>query len=111
LRDSFSALFFVSFGLSVDPAVLLDVLPIAAILGVLGAITKFSSGYWAARHAGSTPRGARRAGATLIPRGEFSIVLAGIAIAGGVDPELGPITVAYVLLLAVGGSLAAKYMA
>lgn len=111
LRDSFSALFFVSFGLSVDPAVLLDVLPIAAILGVLGAATKFSSGYWAARHAGSTPRGARRAGATLIPRGEFSIVLAGIAIAGDVDPELGPITVAYVLLLAVGGSLAAKYMA
>jgi CPA2 family monovalent cation:H+ antiporter-2 len=47
----------------------------------------------------------------LIPRGEYSIVLAGIAIAGGVDPELGPITVAYVLLLAVGGSLAAKYMA
>jgi CPA2 family monovalent cation:H+ antiporter-2 len=42
LRDSFSALFFVSFGLSVDPAVLLDVLPIAAILGVLGAITKIS---------------------------------------------------------------------
>jgi CPA2 family monovalent cation:H+ antiporter-2 len=110
LRDSFAALFFVSFGLAVDPASLVDVLPIAALLAAIGAISKFGSGYWAARHAGSSSRGARRAGVTLIPRGEFSIVLAGIAIAGGVDGDLGPITVAYVLILAVGGSVAARFV-
>jgi len=110
LRDSFAALFFVSFGLTVDPASLVDVLPIAVALAAIGAVTKFGSGYWGARHAGSTSRGARRAGVTLIPRGEFSIVLAGIAIAGGVDGDLGPITVAYVLILAVGGSVAARFV-
>jgi CPA2 family monovalent cation:H+ antiporter-2 len=110
LRDSFAALFFVSFGLVVDPRSLVEVLPIAGLLAVLGAASKFGSGYWAARRAGSSKRGARRAGATLVPRGEFSIVLAGIAIAGGIDSDLGPITVAYVLLLAVGGSVAARFV-
>jgi CPA2 family monovalent cation:H+ antiporter-2 len=103
-------LFFVSFGLVVDPRSLVEVLPIAGLLAVLGAASKFGSGYWAARRAGSSKRGARRAGATLVPRGEFSIVLAGIAIAGGIDSDLGPITVAYVLLLAVGGSVAARFV-
>ena len=110
LRDSCAALFFVSFGLVVDPRSLVEVLPIAGLLAVLGAASKFGSGYWAARRAGSSKRGARRAGATLVPRGEFSIVLAGIAIAGGIDSDLGPITVAYVLLLAVGGSVAARFV-
>ncbi len=110
LRDSFAALFFVSFGLTVDPASLVDVLPIAIALAAIGAATKFGSGYWGARHAGSTPRGARRAGVTLIPRGEFSIVLAGIAIAGGVNGDLGPITVAYVLILAVSGSVVSRFV-
>jgi CPA2 family monovalent cation:H+ antiporter-2 len=110
LRDSFAALFFVSFGLVVDPRSLVEVLPIAGLLAVLGAASKFGSGYWAARRTGSSKRGARRAGATLVPRGEFSIVLAGIAIAGGIDSDLGPITVAYVLLLAVGGSVAARFV-
>jgi CPA2 family monovalent cation:H+ antiporter-2 len=110
LKDSFAALFFASFGLVVDTSTLVKVLPIAALLAGLGALSKFGSGYWGARRAGSTPRGARRAGVTLIPRGEFSIVLAGIAIAGGIDSDLGPITVAYVLLLAVGGSIAARFV-
>lgn len=110
LRDSFSALFFVSFGLAVDPVTLIGVLPVAGLLALVGAASKFGSGYWTARRRGSTSRGARRAGVTLIPRGEFSIVLAGIAIAGNVDADVGPITVAYVLLLAVGGSMAARFV-
>lgn len=108
LRDAFAALFFVSFGISVDPQDLAKFLPIAALLALISGSTKFLSGYWAARQGGISSRGARRAGATLIPRGEFSIVLAGIALAGGVNADLGPITVAYVLLLAVGGSVLAR---
>ena len=49
-----------------------------------------------------------RAGTALIARGEFSIVIAGIAVAEGVEPELGPIAATYVLLLAIAGPLAAK---
>jgi CPA2 family monovalent cation:H+ antiporter-2 len=44
----------------------------------------------------------------LIARGEFSIVIAGIAVAAGGEPELGPLAAAYVLLLAIAGPLAAK---
>jgi CPA2 family monovalent cation:H+ antiporter-2 len=110
LRDSFAALFFVSFGLTVDTAALFEVLPIALLLAALGAVSKFGSGYLGARRLGASSRGARRAGVVLIPRGEFSIVLAGLAIAGGIDADLGPITVAYVLLLATGGSVASRFV-
>lgn len=110
LRDSFAAIFFVSFGLAVDPRDLLTFLPIAGALAAIGAASKFASGYWSARRAGVSTRSARRAGVALIPRGEFSIVLAGIAIGGGVNPDLGPIVVTYVLLTAIGGSLASRFV-
>jgi CPA2 family monovalent cation:H+ antiporter-2 len=45
----------------------------------------------------------------LIPRGEFSIVLAGIGVTSGLNNDLGPMVVAYVLILAVGGSLAIRF--
>ena len=110
LRDSFAAIFFVSFGLAVDIKDLVQFLPIAGTLAAIGAATKFVSGYVSAKKSGSAKRAARRAGVALIPRGEFSIVLAGIAIAGGVNADLGPIVVAYVLLTAIGGSLAARFV-
>ena len=48
------------------------------------------------------------AGTALIARGEFSIVIAGLAAAAGSD-EIKPIATAYVLVLAIGGPLVAKY--
>jgi CPA2 family monovalent cation:H+ antiporter-2 len=39
----------------------------------------------------------------------FSIVIAGIGVAGGVDRDLGALSATYVLLLAVGGSLALRF--
>ena len=110
LRDSFSAVFFVSFGLAVDAKDLLQFIPVAGALALIGAASKFGTGYWSSRRVGTSPRAARRAGVALIPRGEFSIVLAGIAIAGGVNSDLGPIVVTYVLLTAIGGSLATRFV-
>lgn len=110
LRDSFAAVFFVSFGLSVDAKDLLEFIPVAGVLALVGAASKFGSGYWSARRVGVSTRAARRSGVALIPRGEFSIVLAGIAIAGGINPDLGPVVVAYVMLTAIGGSLAARFV-
>jgi CPA2 family monovalent cation:H+ antiporter-2 len=46
----------------------------------------------------------------LVPRGEFSIVLAGIGVAGGVNSDLGPMVVSYVLILAISGSLLARFV-
>ncbi len=42
-------------------------------------------------------------------RGEFSIVIAGLAVTAGIEPGLGPLATAYVLILVVTGPLAARY--
>jgi CPA2 family monovalent cation:H+ antiporter-2 len=109
IRDVFGGLFFVFFGLQVDPAALPPVLVPAVALAVAGAVTKSATGWWAARRAGIGPRGRVRAGLSLIPRGEFSIVIAGLAVAAEVDADFGPLTTAYVLILAVFGSLAMRF--
>jgi CPA2 family monovalent cation:H+ antiporter-2 len=52
--------------------------------------------------------GRARAGAALVARGEFSIVIAGLAVAAGaVDDQLAALATAYVLLMAILDSLAA----
>ena len=106
LRDLFAAIFFFFFGLEIDPATLVPALPLALALGVVTAATKVVTGYWAARRAGITKRGGFRAGLELIPRGEFSIVIAGLGAA--VEPSLGPVSAAYVLFLALIGPLLAR---
>ncbi|MDE3109534.1 MAG: cation:proton antiporter [Acidobacteriota bacterium] len=106
LRDLFAATFFFFFGLEIDPSVLPRVLPLALILAGVTALTKIASGYWAARRAGSDVRGRLRAGSVLVARGEFSIVIAGLGSA--LEPRLGTLSAAYVLLLAIVGPLLAR---
>lgn len=108
LRDLFAAVFFVFFGLITNPASFPPVAGIAALLAVAGIITKTTTGWIAARRAGIGPVGRARAGAALIPRGEFNIVIAGLAVAAQVHPDLGPLAAAYVLILAITGPLAAR---
>ena len=109
LRDLFAATFFFFFGLEIDPASLPRVLPQAAALGAVTALTKLLTGWWAARRAGIASPGRWRAGATLVARGEFSIVIAGLGV--GLEPQLGPLSAAYVLLLAVLGPILARFVA
>ena len=85
MRDLFAAVFFVFFGLSTDPAEIPPVLGIALALAVLTALTKIATGWYAARRAGVKSAGRWRAGGTLVARGEFSIVIAGLAV--GVEPR------------------------
>ncbi|PRX96145.1 cation:proton antiporter [Allonocardiopsis opalescens] len=108
LRDLFAAVFFVFFGLQTDPGDFAPVAALAALLAVIGIATKLVTGYIAARSAGAGRLGGARAGAALIPRGEFSIVVAGLAVAAGVDSDLATLAVAYVLIVAVVGPLAAR---
>ena len=108
LRDLFAAAFFVFFGLQIDPATLGPVAGYAALLAVVGVLTKLATGHLAARRAGVGRFGRARAGAALVARGEFNIVIAGLAVAAGMDTELGAFAAAYVLLLAVAGPLIAR---
>jgi CPA2 family monovalent cation:H+ antiporter-2 len=108
LRDFFAAIFFAFFGLSVDPSTLPEMLAAASLLAFVTAVTKFMAGWWAARSAGVGTRGRARAGTTMIARGEFSIAIAGLGVSVGIEPELGSLAAAYVLILAVLGPIAAR---
>jgi CPA2 family monovalent cation:H+ antiporter-2 len=107
LRDLFAAVFFVFFGLSTDPAEIPPVLGTALLLAALTMVTKIATGWYAAGRAGIKPAGRWRAGGTLVARGEFSIVIAGLAV--GTAPQLGPLATAYVLILVVLGPVTARY--
>jgi len=107
LRDLFGAMFFLVFGLRLETSELVGALGVALLLAGLSTVTKLATGWWAAGRSGSGPRGRRRAAVTLVPRGEFSIVIAGLAVAAGVGEVVGPIAAAYVLIVGITGSVAA----
>lgn len=108
LRDLFAAVFFVFFGLSTDPASMVPVLLPAVALAAVTISTKVITGYLAAKRAGIGVPGRWRAGFALTARGEFSIVIAGLAVGAGVEPLLGPLATAYVLMTVIAGPLLAR---
>lgn len=110
LRDLFAAIFFLFFGLQIDPASLPPVLLLAVLLGLITTLTKLLTGWWAARRAGLDPMQAVRAGAALVSRGEFSIVIAGLGVSAGIEPQLGSLSAAYVLFLAIVGPILTRYI-
>ncbi|MBG0740897.1 cation:proton antiporter [Paeniglutamicibacter antarcticus] len=111
LRDLFAAMFFVVFGLNTNPASIPPVLGFALLLAFVTSVTKIGTGWWAASRQGIGRLGRARAGAALIARGEFSIVIAGLAVAAGSVPnELAALATTYVLIMAVFGPVAARYV-
>jgi CPA2 family monovalent cation:H+ antiporter-2 len=108
LRDLFAAVFFVFFGISTNPSDIVPVFLPALALAIVTIATKTLSGYLAAKRAGIGPAGRWRAGFTLTPRGEFSIVIAGLAVTAGVEPLLAPLATAYVLITIIAGPLLAR---
>ena len=64
------------------------------------------TGWLAARRAGVGTLGRVRAGTVLVPRGEFNIVIAGLAAAA--EPRLSALAAAYVMIMAVAGPVIAR---
>jgi monovalent cation:H+ antiporter-2, CPA2 family len=108
LRDLFAALFFVLFGLQIDIGDVPGVALAAVLLFVVTALTKFATGWIATRKAVAVP-GRIRAGTALIARGEFSIIIAGLAVAAGSRGSLGALAATYVLVSAIAGPLLMRY--
>lgn len=108
MRDVFAAIFFVLFGLQIDPRNIRHVFVLALILAVTTAATKAAAIEWGLRRAQLGPRARRRAIATLVSRGEFSIIIAELGVAAGLNGNIGPVATAYVLLLAIAGPIAAR---
>lgn len=110
LRDLFAAVFFLFFSFQIDPSDLLGALLPAALLAVVALATKLYSGWVAAARLGVARPGRLRAGATLMARGEFSIVIASLGIALADGAELGALAAAFVLITAIVGPLAARFI-
>lgn len=104
LRDLFAAIFFVFFGLAVNPADIPGVLPIAFLLAALGIAGKMFVGWIVARNM-SDPRAWLRAGAFLVSRGEFSILIAGLAASTFFGPYLQALTMSYVFITSFAASV------
>lgn len=105
MRDVFGGLFFVFFGLSIDPGALTDSLAPAVALAAVSTVCKLGTGWWAARRAGIGVRGRRRAAFSLVAHGEFSILVAGLGVAAGADSSLGSLAATYVLITATLGAV------
>lgn len=102
-RDFFGALFFFGFGLSIDPFALGGAVGITLGAVALTLVGNFAAGMLAGRSAGLSPAGSANVGLTVVSRGEFSIVVASLAAAGGLMQVLQPFAALYVLILAILG--------
>jgi CPA2 family monovalent cation:H+ antiporter-2 len=110
LRDLFAAIFFLFFGLQTDPADIPAVLIPALFLTALGVLSKWFTAWWAMRDS-DEEHGVRRVAALLIPRGEFSIVIAGLAASATFAAELESLTITYVILTTVVASIMIRFSA
>lgn len=107
LRDLFAATFFFFFSYQLDAGAVARALPVAALLGAVAIVTKIATAWMLCRGLG--PRARLRAGTTLSARGEFSIVIASLGVAGVSGADLSTLAAAFVLITAIVGPLMAKY--
>lgn len=107
-RDLFAAVFFFSIGLGTDVTLIAEVAEILAVAVVLTTVGKLASGSISGQVYGLDQRRSVRVGLGLVPRGEFSLVIASIAggIGTGVLGNLIPaFTVGYVLIMSIVGTV------
>jgi CPA2 family monovalent cation:H+ antiporter-2 len=107
-RDFFGAIFFFSFGLSIDPFTLGGAVWLAIGAALLSLISVIVAGMLVGRRAKLSPVGSLNLSFTLLARGEFSIIIASLAQAGGLMGLLQPFAALYVLILASASPLLAK---
>jgi len=107
-RDFFGAIFFFSFGLSIDPFTLGGAAWLAVGAALLSIIAVVIAGFIVAWRANLATVGSLNTSFTLLARGEFSIIIVNLAIAGGLMGVLQPFAALYVLILASASPLLAK---
>jgi monovalent cation:H+ antiporter-2, CPA2 family len=112
-RDVFAALFFFTFGLTIDVSAVRSVGWILALAVVLTVAGKIAGGYAAGIIGSLSPRQSFNAGVALIAHGEFTVILAQLAtenpaISGDDSAELVAFAGLYVLLTATIGVILMK---
>ncbi len=109
LREIFSAIFFLFFGLSISVMDVVSVLPVAIAFSVLGIAGKLAVGWWVGRDM-SDRMSWRRIGAFLVARGEFSMIIAATVVANTAFAGLKEITLGVVVLTTLFSTLAIRYL-
>ncbi|WP_244226679.1 cation:proton antiporter [Paenibacillus protaetiae] len=107
-RDFFGAIFFFSFGLTIDPTALGGAVWLSLAAVAVTLIGNLAAGLLAGRSAGLSPKASVNIGLTIVSRGEFSIIMANIAKAGSLMAIIQPFAALYVLILAILGPLLTK---
>jgi CPA2 family monovalent cation:H+ antiporter-2 len=107
LRDVFAAFFFLNFGLALDPSTFGEVVVPVAVAVVMTLVVNTAGGQLIARLNGLTAAQGLNVSTMLHNRGEFTLILATLAAAAGLDPRLTPFAGLYVLSMAVIGPVLA----
>lgn len=107
-KDFFGAMFFFSFGLSIDPTTLGGAVMWASIAAGITILCNLASGYFASRFSGLRRKTTFDIGFTLAARGEFSIIMANIGKAGNLMPIIQSFVVVYVLILSIAAPILTK---
>jgi CPA2 family monovalent cation:H+ antiporter-2 len=101
IRDVFAAIFFFWIGLVTDPFAVVGVLDAILLTVVLTTPTKLVSGFYGGRVYGLSDRRSLRVGLAMVTRGEFSLIVAAVALAGA-GTTLPPATARTIYAVAVG---------
>lgn len=108
LRDLFAAIFFLFFGLSINPSTLPPALWAALLLSVIGVGTKLITAFLASR---GLPKGSfAEALLIFLPRGEFSILIAGLLSLATFGEEFQAITILFVLITSLTSSILGRVL-
>ncbi len=112
--DVAAAAFFLDFGLHVDVVSALGQLPAALLLVVATIVVNMLTAYASGRLSGLSKRASVGHGLMLLPRGEFSLVIVGLAAGAAAIPEatreaLVGMTSLYVIVMVILGSVVFRY--
>ncbi|MFC7186803.1 cation:proton antiporter [Halorubrum yunnanense] len=117
VRDTFAAVFFFWIGLVTDPLLFGGVAGLIALAVLVTTPTKLVTGFFAGRAFDLNTRRSTRVALGMTTRGEFSLIIATIAVtgadAGAFDPALAQtinaFAVGYVLVMAILGTTLMQY--
>lgn len=107
LREIFSAIFFLFFGLSISFQSVLSVLPIALAFSILGIVGKAFVGWWIGRDL-TDKNSWKRMAAFLVSRGEFSMIIAATVVGVSGLGLIKEITLGIVVITATVSTLAVR---
>ncbi|MFB6123387.1 MAG: cation:proton antiporter [Haloferacaceae archaeon] len=112
LRDTFAAVFFFWIGLVTDPLSLVGVVSLLAVAVVVTVPSKLLSGFYGGRVYDLNTRRSLRVGLGMVTRGEFSLIIGSVALAGAgttlaasTAETIYAFAVGYVLVMSVLGTV------